>query len=368
MIRRIYFFGSLGNLKKPAAGGGQSSARRTVKVLGDLGYDIMVTNRSVPAYATNNFGGKLYKYFGFLYDPTRWFFRLMKGQRGESVAFVIGYSGPMFPYFFLYVKIAKLLGYKTVFYLKGGFTEKRFNSFPKWQQHSYRKGLQYVDLALYEGEEGVKVSEKVLPSIKAVWIPNYVANGFAPSQYIDKPKETINLLYFGRLHPHKNVIMIVDVFDKICETLPNVTLTIVGTGLESYKKLLSSRIDSSPNKAKINRIGHSDQNRIKELMTYHHFFIFPSEEANEGHSNSLNEAMSYGLIPIVSANNFLPSIVGNSDLVSKEINYDAYASIISEIMCNGKYNDISKEVYDRVKYNFTQNIVETKLKGLIDGL
>ena len=167
-MKKIHIFASLGNRKKLPAGGGQTSARRLVKVLEGLKYDVRVVNRTVTAYTSESFYSKLYKCFGYLIDPIRWFFHLLFGKRKDSAILVIGYSGSLFPYYFLFVKIGKLLGYKTVIYIKGGFTTEKYNNLKPFSKNSYIKGLKKADVALYEGEEGATISTNVQPDTKAV--------------------------------------------------------------------------------------------------------------------------------------------------------------------------------------------------------
>ena len=364
-MKTIYLFASLGDLQKIAAGGGQTSARRLVKVLKGLGYEVEVVNRTIPPYTIETLGAKLHKAMGFVIDPIRYFFYLLIRirRRGNSVSMTIGYSGFLFPYFFLFVRIGKLLGYKTTIYVKGGFTEEKFECFSKYLKNSYSKGLKKTDFAFYEGEEGANISKKVAPKTESVWIPNYVEDGFAPVTNPNKPKGRFNLLYFGRIHEAKNVTLIVDVFNSLCEKYNNISLTIVGSGGSEYEKSVALKIDNSIYKKRICRIERTEHEKLKDILASHHFFIFPSVESQEGHSNSLNEAMSYGLVPVVSDNNFLPSIVGNDRLVIHEMSAEAYASVIMDVIESGDYDKLSHEIYNRIQQHFTQGVVEKKNKN-----
>lgn len=368
MIKIIHIFASLGNRKKLPAGGGQTSARRLVKVLENQKYDVSVVNRIVTPYTSESLYSKFYKCYGYLVDPIRWFFHLLLGKKKDSAILVIGYSGSLFPYYFLFVRIGKLLGYKTVVYIKGGFTTEKYNRLKQFSKKSYITGLKKTDVALYEGEEGVTISTKVQPNTKAVWIPNYVEKGFTPLCCPSKPEDTINLLYFGRIHYNKNILLIIDVFDKLCGRFSNMNLTIIGSGLHDYEQKIEKRIKESPYKNRIKRLARISHDELKTIIASQHFFVFPSVEIQEGHSNALNEAMCYGLVPVVSNNNFLPNIVGNGRLVAKDMTTDAYVRIIENIIDRGDYAALSQEMYNRVKDNFTQSVVENKLKAVIDSI
>lgn len=45
----------------------------------------------------------------------------------------------------------------------------------------------------------------------------------------------------------------------------------------------------------------------------------------EGHSNSLTEAMTFGVVPVVSTAGFNASIVSNEELVVSDINPERYS-------------------------------------------
>ena len=318
MIKKIHVFASFGNWHKTAGGGGQTSARRLVKLLEEIGYVVQTINRTMSPY----------KVLGFIVDPFRFLFHLLLKRRECAIVIVIGYASKLIPYYFLFVHIGHLLGYKTFFYVKGGFTESKYLSFPRWLQNCFKKGLEDTTIALYEGEEGANLSTIIQPETKAVWLPNFVENSFAVIPFPVKTKNRFNLLYFGRIHPNKNVILIVDIFDMLCKSFPNIDLTIVGSGETKYEKELNKRIEISSQNEHIYRIPRIAHDKLRDILVNHHIFIFPSIENQEGHSNSLNEAMSFGLVPVVSNNNFLPSIVGNRRLVANDLDAISFVNII----------------------------------------
>lgn len=368
MGKTIHIFASFGNRKKLAAGGGQTSARRLVQLLENLKYNVKVTNRHVPPYTSDTLLLKIYKFCGYIIDPIIWYFHLLFCNSKNGIALIIGYSGFLFPFYFLFVWIAKILNYKTIIYIKGGFTEKRYKSFPHWLQMTYKKGLHYSDIAMYEGEEGTILSKNTFPKTEAVWLPNYIENNFAPISYPKKNKDTINIIYFGRIHPSKNILLVIDVFEQIYEKFQNVSLTIVGSGSENYERKIADRIDQSPYNRNIIRKPRQSHQQLKIILSSQHFFIFPSLEEQEGHSNSLNEAMSFGLVPVVSDTNFLPSIVGIDSLVAHDMSVETYSNIIIDVIEKCDYEKLSQKMFEQVQMKFTQSVVERKMKEIIESL
>ena len=118
---------------------------------------------------------------------------------------------------------------------------------------------------------------------------------------------------------------------------------------------------SVPHLTRIQKYGRSSHEVLAEMMKTQHIYLFPSNEPCEGHSNALNEAMAWGLVPVVSNNNFLPSIVGDDSLVAIDNNALTYARIISDLIDNNLISEKSKQMYQRVKDNFTQSVVEERL-------
>ena len=107
---------------------------------------------------------------------------------------------------------------------------------------------------------------------------------------------------------------------------------------------------------------------IKEIVEYlktSHYFLFPTNEPQEGHSNSLTEAMGLGVVPVVSNKGFNASICGKKELVIEGFNPQSYAEKIIEIEKADLWQTYSKYVQDRVKHNFTQSIVEAQLLNLV---
>ena len=88
----------------------------------------------------------------------------------------------------------------------------------------------------------------------------------------------------------------------------------------------------------------------------------------EGHSNSLTEAMTFGVVPVVSTAGFNASIVGNEELVVSDINPKKYAEVIESVMKRNLWAEYSLKVYQRIKENYTEDIVRRAIIGAISSL
>lgn len=136
---------------------------------------------------------------------------------------------------------------------------------------------------------------------------------------------------------------------------------MIGSGNKKYESLVHQKINLSNIINHINWISTASHEKIKDVLCDQHFFIFPSAEPKEGHSNALNEAMAWGVIPVVSHHNFLPDIIDDNSLVATGYQADSYASIISNIIEQDKFQNYSEKLYHRVENNFTEKIIVEKL-------
>lgn len=362
----IHLFASLGDKNKIAYGGGETSARRIVQVLNKMGYVVSVVSRTRPSFTSKSFYSTIYKIVSYIIDPIRWLFHLLFKKRNNAISLVICYAGLLFPFYFLVLKISKILKFKTLLYIKGAFTEEKYSSLSQFLKRTYTNGLSYSDIVMYEGLDGKNISERVRPDVQAVWFPNFIENSFMPSSVVQRTDERINLMYFGRLDPGKNIIMIIEIFELLCKNFDNLFLSIIGSGEMKYTSEVMERISSSPNRDRIERMQRIEHDELKKFLPKQHFFIFPTE--SEGHSNSLTEAMAYGVIPIASRRGFNATVIGDDRLIVDEMYADAYVKTISDIITKKEGSVLSQLMYERVKIHFTQEIAEKILEENISRI
>lgn len=363
-IEKIYLIASFGDFDKLPLGGGQTSSRRLLHTLNNVGFMAYPIHRHPPT-SSNKLIRPIQFFFWALIDPVLYLFRLFNKSRKNRIVICIGYMGhALVPLEFITSVITKCLRYTNVMYLKGGGTEKLYKKSNMFQQYLMRWTLNNYKLIMVEGYENIRFI-KSISNTEVFYMPNYTENGFAPSECPNKPKDRWNLFYFGRINKTKNIPLCIDTFNLLCEKYDNVYLTIVGGGPNHYCALIEQKVSESPYRERINRIGRSSHEELKKMLIEQHFLLFPSNEPREGHSNALNEAMSFGLVPIVSSNNFLPSIVGDSLFVVDEFSADKYCAKIDNFISSGQYELLSEKMYKRVQDNFVQHVVEQRLKEVI---
>lgn len=357
MTNTIYVFANMGNLDELPKSGGQSSARRVMKGLQNSGFAIIPICRH-RAELEGRWKHLLEITVFAFFDLLKIIFKILLRRR-KNVAFLqLTYAGPLVPYELLITLVVKFLGYKSIIYLKGGQVLDYYAHGSRLHRWMFKKTMNLQEKVFFEGMESLKLVKEI-STTPLVYFPNYIFDEQIPSKMPEKPKDTIGMLYFGRIAPNKNIDIILDTFEQLCKHYENLHLTLIGGIGQSkvYAERIDRRITESPYSSKISRIGITSFDKIKDVMQTQHFFLFPTKEKAEGHSNSLNEAMSQGLIPIVSDYHFNRSIVGDDRLVVNDYDATLYADKIIRIIKQDVFVELSNAMWKRIKEHYAFSIV-----------
>ena len=279
-------------------------------------------------------------------------------KRRKGAAFMmLTYAGSLVPFEFIITLVVRMLGFKSTYYLKGG---KLLDTYPKGgklHKWLFRKTINWQSLVMFEGEDSMNIV-KEFATVPLVYFPNYIMDE-QMRPYAEKAAEPVGILYFGRVTPEKNAHVILEVFNILAEKHSDMHLIIIGdsTRAINYTENIAKKIVASPYHDRITKLGNSPFEVLAEAMQKSHFFIFPSHEQAEGHSNSLTEAMSRGLVPIVSDWHFNRTIVGDDQLVVNGFNPEDYAKKIDEVIRSGNWSELSQKMYDRVCTRFRERVV-----------
>lgn len=233
-----------------------------------------------------------------------------------------------------------------------------YNNGSKLHRYLVRKNMDMQSLVMFEGMASLEIVQEISRA-KLAYFPSYVFGKDIASDIPQKPTDRLNICYFGRIGRMKNVHVIVETFNILCQSHDNVYLTIVGGVGRSreYVDNIDRMISESPYKEHITRKGLSPFSYIKEMMRTQHIFLFPTRERCEGHSNALNEAMSQGLIPVVSDYHFNKSVVGEELLVVDGFEPQSYAKRIDYIMRYCDLRKLAEKMRDRVRERFSYEVV-----------
>lgn len=357
----LYIFANFGKLNEIPKSGGQTSARRVMDGMKKIGYDVhpIVKHRS-------ELKGKIAHQFEILFfafiDLLKICSTLIFKSRKNAAFMMLTYAGSLVPFEWIITKTVRVLGYKSIYYLKGGKLIDTFSTGSERHKRLFKATMDDQALALFEGTVSMDIV-KGISDTTLVYFPNYISDGLVDEKPIERSADNINVLYFGRIAPEKHIDVCIDAFEILCEKYKSMHLTIIGgyTRAVEYGKRIEKKISDSAYSNRIEWIGNSPFELIQEKMKTHRFFIFPTHEKAEGHSNSLTEAMSQGLIPVASNWHFNKAIVGDDLLIVEGYDPHDYAKRIDEIISDGNMDYLSDKIRKRVEDNYLESVVLSRI-------
>lgn len=353
MKSHVVLYASIGN-NVPAylIGGGETGTRRTIQILNDAGFETTVVDKAIMGL-----GAKRYIKMIVL-----GFHKIKKELKKDpnAIMFVVGYYERNLWFEWIVITLARKMGHRCVYEARNGRMVNAFNAAGKMYQHFMLDLLNKADIVLCQGTEYVEFISKKLKK-NSVYIPNYVMNDKL-QPYKQRSKDgIIKIVYSGRLVKSKNPEVIIRVVSLLKERGYKAELTLIGGGTDEYIGKLKEETKKCKVEGNVNFTGPISFDKLSSYLSEAHYFLFPSQEIKEGHSNSLTEAMAFGVVPLVSTAGFSPSIVNDNNLVILEIDPVKYADKICEISQYGQWEHYSKAMFDRVRKFYTETCVKEKI-------
>ncbi len=358
----IIFYGPLGGKLGKIIGGGESGNKRTVEILSALGYPLIKLEKPYPPGT----GNKLRKGVTYglrlsvAYARLIGLFLKVKGPKNLHVT---GFYEHLIYKEWLLIRTAKLFGVHTIYEIRAGGLVEGYRERGKIYRYFFDQTVKNAGVVLIQGSVYKAFLEGISPNIPVFHYPNFIMNRFY-ADYKDNDRSAtahLSLVYFGRITPSKNVEFIVDICAKLHGLHPTFSMDIIGDGDENYLKLLHKKILDFNLTNQVRILPPLGTEALFDQLTRKHFFVFPSREKREGHSNALTEAMNAGVLPIVSDAGFNRSIVQNDDMVIEQYDASAYAQKIAQIAKDDQWSSYSKQVHQIVGLLYTENAVRETL-------
>lgn len=359
MNKTIIFYAPVGTgVPVHMLGGGEKGCRRTQEILTNAGYKLNTVDKPVMGK-----GAKQY-----ILMAIKAYFKIIISllSNKNAILYVVGFYEKNVYLEWLILSTGKTLKHKVIYEARNGRLIKAYEDYGKRYKCFMDSILKKADVIFAQGLEYIAYIKQSFGK-QAVYTPNYVMNRSLLPYEGDRPLDTIRLLYFGRVSESKNIDVVLKVAGELVRRGHRTETTIIGGYQEDYKK----RLDDLAQKLKLGNVRFLGQQQfevIRDELQRAHFFIFPSQEKMEGHSNSLTEAMTFGVVPIVSTAGFNASIVSKSELVVADIDYHKYADVVDQIIKDGTWCEYSRFVYERVKENYTEDRVRENILGAIATL
>lgn len=159
----------------------------------------------------------------------------------------------------------------------------------KLQQKLRDWAFYHADVCVFQTEDAMRMFPKRVQN-KGIIIPNPI-NGKLPKPYTGERRKVI--VTACRLHPQKNLPMLIDAFAKLYKKYPDYKLEIYGQGKE--QKRLESQIKELGLKGAVSLPGFAEN--IHQKM--YDAMIYVSSSNYEGISNSMLEALGMGIPTVV---------------------------------------------------------------------
>ncbi len=354
MNKDIIFYSPLGNRLPPdRIGGAEYASQKTIGVLRNSGFRIIPLRKPVL--------GK-WSAFYLIRIFLTWIdlLRLLAVHRKATLHVVGVYRKQMYVEW-AFIVTAKFLGHKTVYDIRNGDMIKEYEKKGQLYKRGMLSLLKHSDNILCQGIDYVRFIRQKIGK-QASYYPNYLRDRFMTGGYPQRDMQGCRLVYFGRIVPAKNIEVALDICRLLYDRGMSLTLDLIGGCSDTYKTELENKIQEvSLSVNDVRFWGRKDFNAFFPYLQTCHFFLFPSDEPREGHSNSLTEAMGCGIVPVVSDAGFNRQVVDDDRLVVSGTNASSYADIVYKIWTTGQWENYSRKMYSRVAENFTETRVRETL-------
>lgn len=198
------------------------------------------------------------------------------------------------------------------------FRKKDAAQLTSWTKYSVKKAEHIITISQNTKRDIIKHYQ--VPENKVtVAYPGFHKTKFKPTSEKSqlKVREKYNLsnkyiLYLGTLQPRKNLVRLIEAFEEVSHTHPNLILAISGKKGWLYEDLVK-KINNSPRKSHIRLTGFVHDEDIPALYTAAECFVLPG--LYEGFGIPPLESIACGTIPVVSDTAALPEVIGSSGIL-----------------------------------------------------
>jgi len=194
---------------------------------------------------------------------------------------------------------------------------------------------------------------------------------YQTSSIVPRNKNSINILFVGRLEKRKNLVNLIRAFELfrkrhyiMSPVKKSYKLILVGKEGFGFKEIKSA-INQSPYKKDIVVKGYVSEKEKKEQFEKADIFVLIS--LYEGFGLPIIEAMSHG-VPVVCSNvSSLPEIAGEAGLLVNPNDIEEISEAFERIICNqGVKNDMIEQGFENVRNFSWEKCVRETLDVLLD--
>lgn len=361
-MKRIYHFAKFGDFAQKPYGGGEIGNRRTKKILEELGYDVKPINRYYN-YKKKNIFVIIDMILGDFFSLIHFSMILLVSSRKDCVVHISGFTGIYMSYEFMSVLLARILGYKVIYEIRGGGIINNYESGSSFYKIVFKNTIKLANHIWSQGKENERIIKEFSKS-SFFHYPNCVNSEFMPKTCPIRKNKPICLLYLGRISPSKNVLTIVQTSKYLKDKGEDVKLYIIGGASDypDYLDMIKKYIRENKLQNNCTLLGQLDKSEMKDYLNEAMFFLFPSQEKREGQSNALTEAMSFGIVPVASSQGYNRFTINNDFLIVDNLTPEAYGNKVIDVFKSGYYDILSKEMHSRIKQYFTYDSIKNNIR------
>lgn len=353
----VIFYGPLGKADSKVVGGGESGNLKTISILEKSGVEIIKLRKPYPF---KSIAGKIKHILHLGFMPFILLVKLFK-NKDVQIVHIAGFYKQLIYQELLLIYVVKLLGKKCIYELRAGGLKEAYDVRSNLYRFFFQKTVVSSDVVLVQGERYVELL-KELGVKNIVHYPNYILGLVTTRKnHILKKNDCIQIVYFGRMSAAKNVLFIIDVGLELKKKGIPFELELIGEGDVEYVNQIKEKIKNEKLSDIIKLSPPAFGLKLVEKLKNKHFFLFPTQEPREGHSNSLTEAMALGIVPICSDYGFNREIVNTNELILNEFDEKFYSNLIVDIYQQNLWDNYSKDMQGIVASKFTSSIVQSKL-------
>jgi glycosyltransferase involved in cell wall biosynthesis len=189
---------------------------------------------------------------------------------------------------------------------------------------------------------------------RPVWV---VENGTETQKYRPKSVGNENWLFMARLHHKKGVLPLVKAWTVSMKDTKNKKLIIAGPDDGELEKI-KTYIDGK----NIEYLGPIYGDAKVDILNEAHYYILPS--FSEGFPTSVVEAMSYGVIPLISSGCNFPEVFENKLGHRVEPDGDSLASQLAALKDRSFDHELSKRNCSFVGKEYSEPVIGEKLYAM----
>jgi glycosyltransferase involved in cell wall biosynthesis len=259
--------------------------------------------------------------------------------------------------------LANLFRTPYIYEIKAGSFIEFSDSLGFMRNYFLRFIMKNAKLVLCEGEKYIPYLQEKFDK-KSHYFPNFVQSSEVPAYpNVLFKGGVIRILFVGYCVRAKGVFELVQGvsnFSDVCE-LP-VELTLIGSEDTEFTHFMDNYPIS--NNLRTIRTGRMSHKEVLAHMSKNDIYCYPSRHKGEGHNNSINEAMMFGLVIITSKIGFLPEVLEDTAYFINEVGANQIYTALEQVHFDQKTaKSKAYKAHKKLLSSFTDKMVYKNLES-----